>query len=1017
MAISSKKWLYVLLTENGASYFVDSNGDVQISLIPKPISNMFEGWSDIVINYGRSAKYFGLERTYTSTYKFVKDGATILRHLLYDTRSIESKVYLGLLKWNGETNGTFELYYKAEIDLSTANDDPKTGVTVEVMQDGPAKYIKTNESVVYEIDVNELTLNLDGVRFTDTFNYFSVGTTPVDKDTVAMVPVNFVNNEGQNVNVKQGDSFFEQITGSIPTFLTNSGNYFFSSQDTITLRVTGTFTVRVAGGSLPFKLSIYCYPSLPPALPETIVGEELAGSPGDYTYTLTNQPITVSRDGKVFLVLDTGITSFSPTAQVLETNFKVTFDSRFQETQCQAIRPLTLGQRLMEKMTDGRFTLSSTLLDENQHLVATCGDAIRGIAGAKIKTSWSDFFSSYSKILNGALGVNYNTQTAEFETKEYFFNNATEIIDIGEVAELAIEVAKETLFNSIKVGYPDQKIEEGVARQEVNAGQEYRTPITRINKQLDLIVPYRTDIFGIERIRQQFTTLPNTDAQGDNSVFIINIERTEDPGGGWNVFRADYSFIEGGTNQDTWYNIEQLTPKRILDANGSLISGGLYALPNELISFVSGDKNTALITTLSGVTVVENGNRRVNQLASSYYRPFLLKFNTKIPQNIVSLLQQAGRGYVTGTFQGVRFYGFPQEVSVKPAFEEAQEMTLLCSSLTDPAVFKTINDQAIILEDVGIISHRLPVKFLQVGESYPLQYHFKQMDIDFFQNRIGQYSQKRPYFQKWQTNDSFQIQFIVQNIAVEVVIIDCNGTQVDTVTMTQTASSALTADQQLYVGTVDWSGLNAGETYYILATFGTGLTAKQFVSEPQVLATDWPNTLLFECSNDQNDRDMIWLLPAGAIFTNKLRVEGFIQEFQPGGRLSQYEDEPLDIVNLDNEPTRSYQLLVGTDFGIPDWIADKVNRFLMLDSVRIEGFGYTLDRESRLEPVYTPGVPTASWTATIREARNRLGIAIDASGQNDSPLTVEHDINTRGFSSTESPANQQDTIIQITEIE
>ena len=146
-------------------------------------------------------------------------------------------------------------------------------------------------------------------------------------------------------------------------------------------------------------------------------------------------------------------------------------------------------------------------------------------------------------------------------------------------------------------------------------------------------------------------------------------------------------------------------------------------------------------------------------------------------------------------------------------------------------------------------------------------------------------------------------------------------------------------------------------------------------------------------------------------------MEGFIQEFQPGGVTSQYEDEPMDLVNIDGEPTRSYMLLIGSDFGIPDWMIDKMNRILMLDSITIDGVDYTPDKDAKLEPVYTPGVPTAYWSIRIREAKNRAGIAIDGSGTISSPITVEYDINTKGFSSTQSPADQTDTIIQVTGIE
>lgn len=1020
MAITSKEWLSVLLTENGASYYLDAAGVVQISLVPKPLSNMFEGWEDITLNYGRSAKYFGLERTYTSSYKFVKDGAKILRSLIYDGVGIESKVYLGLLKWN-PSNGVFELYYKAEVDLSKINDDPNTGVTVEVIQDGPAKFIKANENITYEIPMDDaITLNLDGILYTDKLNCFTTGAAAGTR-TVGpslIVPVNILNSEGLSVGIKKGDQSYEEVDTlvlpDLEAHLTNSSNYILSTDSTISARIRGRFQVEWTEElAFAYDLSFYSTPYLPPIAVGryTVLSRNAIKAPPFIDFIDLDITVPVSKGGKLFLAF--AAAAASEFIQMSEASFTIEYDTRYQTTTAPALRPLTLLQRLVDKMTDSKFTAASSLLKDKEHLVATAADNIRGIAGAKIKTTFSDFFDSYGKILGGAIGVNYNTQQVLFERRSYFMDTALELLDLGEVSDFSIQVALDQVANSVKVGYPSQKDEEAVARQEVNATQEYKTPINRVQKELNLVGKYRTDIFGIERLRQEFGNIPNTDSRADNSVFIININRTEDVGGGWSVLREAYSFIEGGTNIDTWYNIEQLTPKRVLLANSDLLQGMLYAMPAESVQFLSGDKNTTLITTLSGTTIVEAGNLRISDLAQSYYRPFLLKFTTRIAENVVSLLQQAGRGYVTGTWQGVRFYGFPQEVSVKPVFDEPQEWTLLASSQLNPSAFKTISNEALIIEDMGIISHKLPVKFLKVGTDYPLQYHFKQMDSDFFANRIGRYSQQQPYFQQWQTNDAFDIQFITEGLSATLAWINCYGTVVETITLTQTPNDAITGDKQLFIGTVDFDDLEPGETYYLLATFGTGIGQRQFVSEPIMVATDLPDTLLFEYSNSVNQTDLIWNVP----FSTRMRVEGFIQNFLPGGRVTRYEDQPLDMVTLEGEPTRSYQLLIGGNYGVPDWVIDKINRILMLDTLTIDGVAYTVDKDAQLEAIETQGAPMAFWTVRIREANNRAGIAIDADGMVEAPLTVVYNIQTKGFSSNLSPADQNDTIISVTEIE
>jgi len=433
MAITSKEWLSVLLTENGASYYLDAAGVVQISLVPKPLPNMFEGWEDITLNYGRSAKYYGLERTYTSSYKFVKDGATILRSLLYDGVGIESKVYLGLLKWNPE-NGVFELYYKAEVDLSKANDDPNTGVTVEVIQDGPAKFIKANENITYEIPMDDaITLNLDGITYTETLNCF----VPEASAPTAYlaIPTTIVSSDGLSTGVKKGNIVYEVVgagPSNIEEVLASSSNYLISTDSFINVRIKGRFQVSwsVIGW---YDLSFYVEPFPAPLLTGkyTVLERNNSTNPAELDFIDLDITIPIGRGGKLFLVLG----NFGPlyVAELAETNFTVSYDTRYQTTTAPALRPLNLFQKLVAKMTDNKFTAASTLLTDNEHLVATAADNIRGIAGAKIKTTFNDFFESYGKILGGAIGINYNTQQVLFEDRSYFYDTTLELLDLGEV--------------------------------------------------------------------------------------------------------------------------------------------------------------------------------------------------------------------------------------------------------------------------------------------------------------------------------------------------------------------------------------------------------------------------------------------------------------------------------------------------------------------------------------------------------------------------------------------------------
>src|ERR1051326_3055178 len=59
-----------------------------------------EGWQDMQLSFGRNTHYWGLNRAFSNTFKFVGAGARILRSLLYQGKGTESNVMLIICKWD-----------------------------------------------------------------------------------------------------------------------------------------------------------------------------------------------------------------------------------------------------------------------------------------------------------------------------------------------------------------------------------------------------------------------------------------------------------------------------------------------------------------------------------------------------------------------------------------------------------------------------------------------------------------------------------------------------------------------------------------------------------------------------------------------------------------------------------------------------------------------------------------------------------------------------------------------------
>ncbi len=91
--------------------------------------------------------------------------------------------------------------------------------------------------------------------------------------------------------------------------------------------------------------------------------------------------------------------------------------------------------------------------------------------------------------------------------------------------QAAVDVDK--LFTILKIGYPEQQYDQKSGKYEWNTTLEMVSPINSIpSKILDLTSRYRADAYGIERLRADIDATSSTKNSSDNSVFIINTDRT-----------------------------------------------------------------------------------------------------------------------------------------------------------------------------------------------------------------------------------------------------------------------------------------------------------------------------------------------------------------------------------------------------------------------------------------------------------------------------------------------------------
>lgn len=301
-----------------------------------------------------------------------------------------------------------------------------------------------------------------------------------------------------------------------------------------------------------------------------------------------------------------------------DTTMDMPFVYQFDPTWVKTISAYALGKLLINKTCGIGYDLVSSLLSSRPDITIASGDNIRGIPGGKIKTSWDDFFSAMDSLL--MIGMSYDGDKVILEKRSYFYDNTTEIFDVGEVESATLTQAKDIVFNTIKIGYPNQqtKFDDINGRYEFNTTHQYTTPVTRIAKPYDQISPYRADMYGIEIIRINLDEKKTTSNDSDNDVFMLNVEDY--------VLPLTISFLNGNT-----FLVADGTPIKatdIITIGGTALNNGVKNVIG-VAKFIGISGTVSLLVTVAEATFNEfavgatlsNNLKRLYRKAYDNYSP------------------------------------------------------------------------------------------------------------------------------------------------------------------------------------------------------------------------------------------------------------------------------------------------------------------------------------------------------------------------------------------------------------
>jgi hypothetical protein len=258
-----------------------------------------------------------------------------------------------------------------------------------------------------------------------------------------------------------------------------------------------------------------------------------------------------------------------------------------------------------------------------------------------------------------------------------------------------------------------------------------------------------------------------------------------------------------------------------------------------------------------------------------------------------------------------------------------------------------------------------------VINSFDANINTRPFDQDFFYRNIPSWQDKRWYAQPYQNGDTIRLQWLgISGVTVSnlVYLLDCNSNIVATYTPT---NPTLTTINGLTIYECNIPLYNVAEGQYrVLILHRSSLinTPRYFaISEPIDVKKKHENTILIEYNNSKNAQGVIF--EYGIKFT--MRVHGTINDLTTESEFYVYEDEPLNVVMLSGIPYRIWKLQIGGDGNaIPQYMADKIERITLCDTMAIDTIYYTRDEGSKLEANKKDNVPLASYSLNLRERYN-----------------------------------------------
>jgi hypothetical protein len=256
-----------------------------------------------------------------------------------------------------------------------------------------------------------------------------------------------------------------------------------------------------------------------------------------------------------------------------------------------------------------------------------------------------------------------------------------------------------------------------------------------------------------------------------------------------------------------------------------------------------------------------------------------------------------------------------------------------------------------------------PISYYEMDYQALPQYLSRHMDDYMFRHQHD--NPYAAYNQKWIVQDAVWQQMEANFGPISVRVVDCDlvdviAPQTATIIRTHKYISGFF----VYENTISWATVPPG-IYFVLLELPGGLVQ---ISEPQEVLESGERTMLHRYKSSTYHGDIIWETGYNPTF----RVEARMARMDPATERTGYHDQQFNPRVLRAVPYRTWEIVYGHPFGVPDWVREKLNWIYSCDEVEIDGKLYGVFEESQWDGgEIDPAFPLQFPSIKVQEGLNR----------------------------------------------